>query len=135
MERVRARKQARDAAAVRKNLDAVRTAAKEGRNLMPALRSGQPPASRPIFVERPHYSPEGERFMRALTTGYGFGELVGVVAGNEKLIRYPDGTRQLFDLAPEPKMFLEIAGDHNAGFFNSRTAYMNGMKEFLDTLD
>jgi arylsulfatase A-like enzyme len=85
--------------------------ATEGRNLMPSLRAGQPAGSRPVFVERPHYSPEGERFMRALTTGYGFGELVGVVMGDEKLIRYPDGSRQLFDLEADPAELHDLAGE------------------------
>ena len=39
--------------------------------------------------------------------------------------------RALFGAAPEPKAFLELRGDHNAGFWISRDAYTAGLEAFL----
>lgn len=43
--------------------------------------------------------------------------------------------RQLFDIASEPKSWMEISGDHNSGFVVSGAAYTNGLEEFLNALD
>jgi hypothetical protein len=43
--------------------------------------------------------------------------------------------RQLFELAPEPKSFLEISGDHNTGFLLSGSVYVKGLRDFLATLN
>ncbi len=42
--------------------------------------------------------------------------------------------RKLFATAPEPKTFLEIAGDHNSGFILSAKKYENTIRTFLDEL-
>lgn len=42
--------------------------------------------------------------------------------------------RAIYDAAPAPKSFLELRGDHNAGFWISREAYMAGLGEFLDSV-
>ncbi|NIM19681.1 MAG: alpha/beta fold hydrolase [Candidatus Latescibacteria bacterium] len=42
--------------------------------------------------------------------------------------------RRLFELAPEPKTFLEISGTHNEGFLTSGSTYVEGLKEFLGSL-
>lgn len=42
--------------------------------------------------------------------------------------------RRLFEAAPEPKTFLEIEGDHNAGFLLSSKKYEAGIRTFLDSL-
>jgi arylsulfatase A-like enzyme len=80
-----------------------------GRNVLPDLRAGREPSVRPIFVERPHYSPGGERYRRAFAHGWGFGELVGVIEGDDKLVRYPDGSVQLFDLTEDPDELVNLA--------------------------
>ena len=41
--------------------------------------------------------------------------------------------RRLFAQAPEPKMYLPIAGDHNNGFLLSKEAYIAGIRRFLRT--
>jgi fermentation-respiration switch protein FrsA (DUF1100 family) len=42
--------------------------------------------------------------------------------------------RRLFALAAEPKQFLEIRGDHNAGFLISGSHYVGGLRAFLESL-
>ncbi len=42
-----------------------------------------------------------------------------------------DHGRALYEMAPEPKQFLEIAGGHNDGFVAARTTYMEGFRQFL----
>ncbi|HYN65128.1 MAG TPA: sulfatase-like hydrolase/transferase, partial [Candidatus Limnocylindrales bacterium] len=89
-----------------------------GLDLAPGLREGGEPAARPVFVERPYYSPEGIRGGRALAHGWGFGELAGVIVGDDKLVRLPRdaGTgkvaHQLFDLASDPDELRDISADH-----------------------
>ena len=39
--------------------------------------------------------------------------------------------RRLYDAAPQPKEFLEIAGGHNEGYFTSEAEMLKGMKDFL----
>ena len=41
--------------------------------------------------------------------------------------------RALFAAANEPKQFLEIHGDHNEGFIQSRQIYIAGLKRFLES--
>lgn len=41
--------------------------------------------------------------------------------------------REVFRNASESKVFLEISGDHNAGFLLSGTRYTEGMRRFIDT--
>ena len=40
--------------------------------------------------------------------------------------------RRVFEQANEPKTFLAISGDHNAGFLLSGARYTDGLREFLD---
>ncbi len=42
---------------------------------------------------------------------------------------------RLFELAAHPKQFLEIRGDHNAGFVESGRAYTEGLERFLAALE
>lgn len=46
-----------------------------------------------------------------------------------------DHGRALFELAAEPKTFLEIRGSHNTGFMMSGQSYRRGLARFLDILD
>jgi len=50
----------------------------------------------------------------------------------DDIVPYKFG-RQLFELANEPKSFLDIAGDHNGGFSQSGEIYINGLDKFLTT--
>ncbi len=49
---------------------------------------------------------------------------------DDEVIPYEHG-RRLFELAPEPKSFLEIRGDHNLGFVISESVYRPGWEAFL----
>ncbi len=51
----------------------------------------------------------------------------------DDIVPYRQG-RQLFDLAPEPKRFLELRGGHNEGFSVSVRDYIDGLDDFLKTL-
>lgn len=42
--------------------------------------------------------------------------------------------RKLFELAPEPKSFLQLRGDHNDEIFTSEEEYRRGLREFLHPL-
>lgn len=44
-----------------------------------------------------------------------------------------DQGREIFRRANEPKTFLEIAGDHNAGFLLSGARYTEGLRQFVET--
>jgi len=50
---------------------------------------------------------------------------------NDEIIPYDEG-REIFDAAPEPKTFLEMQGGHNDGFFVSGSAYIEGIKSFIE---
>ena len=49
---------------------------------------------------------------------------------DDDIIPFAHGER-LFELANEPKRFLEIHGDHNSGFLDSGALYVDGLREFL----
>ena len=40
--------------------------------------------------------------------------------------------KKLFEAAPEPKMFLEVIGDHNDDHFNDEGLFTGGIQKFLD---
>ncbi len=50
----------------------------------------------------------------------------------DEIVPYKQG-RQIFDLAPEPKRFLELHGGHNEGFNLNRQDYINGIDDFLQS--
>ena len=52
---------------------------------------------------------------------------------NDEIIPFAMG-RRLYEAAPQPKSFLELRGDHNAGFWISRDSYMRGLDAFLGTV-
>jgi fermentation-respiration switch protein FrsA (DUF1100 family) len=52
----------------------------------------------------------------------------------DEIVPFDLGQR-LFGLAAEPKEFLEIQGDHNAGFIDSGRMYADGLARFIETLD
>lgn len=52
---------------------------------------------------------------------------------DDRVIPYRHG-KALFELAAEPKQFLEIRGDHNEGFVLSMDTYREGWENFLEAL-
>lgn len=59
--------------------------------------------------------------------------LLVVHSPDDSIIPYSHGER-LFELAPNPKSFLKIHGDHNEGFWESGELYTGGLESFLDPL-
>jgi len=53
---------------------------------------------------------------------------------DDELVPFAHG-RELFRLAREPKSFLEMRGDHNAGFMLSGQSYRAGLARFIAGLD
>ena len=49
------------------------------------------------------------------------------------MIPFSQGLK-LYEAAPEPKVFLEIKGDHNGGFILSGETYRQGLKSFLSDI-
>jgi fermentation-respiration switch protein FrsA (DUF1100 family) len=49
---------------------------------------------------------------------------------DDEIIPFDMG-RALYEAAPGPKTFLELRGDHNAGFWISRDTYVAGLEAFL----
>jgi fermentation-respiration switch protein FrsA (DUF1100 family) len=49
---------------------------------------------------------------------------------DDEIIPFAMG-RAVYDAAPEPKSFLELRGDHNAGFWISRSTYQAELDRFL----
>ncbi|HSM11391.1 MAG TPA: alpha/beta hydrolase [Lysobacter sp.] len=49
---------------------------------------------------------------------------------DDEIIPYAMG-RAIYDAAPSPRFFLELRGDHNAGFWISRASYTAGLEAFL----
>jgi len=49
---------------------------------------------------------------------------------HDEIIPFSMG-QTIFDAAPEPKSFLELEGDHNAGFWISRERYVPALDEFF----
>jgi len=52
---------------------------------------------------------------------------------DDDIIPYHHG-KELYELAPEPKAFLEIEGDHNGGWLDSGRKYTDGLRKFLETI-
>jgi fermentation-respiration switch protein FrsA (DUF1100 family) len=49
---------------------------------------------------------------------------------DDEIVPYAMG-RAIYAAAPQPKSFLELRGDHNAGFWISRETYVPGLEAFL----
>ena len=50
----------------------------------------------------------------------------------DDIVPYTQGV-ELYEAANEPKSFLEIAGDHNGGFYTSGELYSKGLDQFILT--
>ncbi|MDG2149751.1 MAG: sulfatase [Planctomycetota bacterium] len=57
---------------------------------------------RPVFLERPHFSRERIADRNGEGSRIDYGELVAVLMGDYKLVRWPDGRERLFDLSKDP---------------------------------
>ena len=53
---------------------------------------------------------------------------------DDEIVPFGQGWR-LFEAAPQPKLFLQISGDHNRGFLQTGGRYVAGLHNFLKTLD
>jgi len=53
---------------------------------------------------------------------------------NDDIVPFRFGKR-LFEIAPEPKTFVEVEGDHNVGVVGSGSAFMRGFREFVQSLE
>lgn len=52
---------------------------------------------------------------------------------DDEIIPYSMG-QKLYDAAGQPKQFLQIQGDHNEGFIESKALYLNGWSNWLASL-
>ena len=52
---------------------------------------------------------------------------------DDEMMPFSQGQR-LFEIAPEPKKFLEITGSHNEGFITSGKRYEEGLQAFISSL-
>ena len=52
-------------------------------------------------------------------------------SSSDEIIPYDEG-REIFDAAPDPKIFLEMRGGHNDGFLVSGPSYVDGLRSFID---
>lgn len=59
--------------------------------------------------------------------------LLVVHSPDDDIVPYHHG-KALFEMAPEPKEFLEITGSHNEGFLLSGPIYVHGLRDFLEPL-
>ena len=50
---------------------------------------------------------------------------------DDEIIPFAMG-QAIYAAAPQPKDFIELRGDHNAGFWISREEYSAGLAEFLE---
>ncbi|GAB6280255.1 MAG: alpha/beta hydrolase [Thermovirga sp.] len=76
-----------------------------------------------------------------LRSGYGTDQILPDVrcpvlvvhSPEDDIIPYSHGT-ELFEMAPEPKRFLQINGDHNEGFLISAPLYKEGLASFISSV-
>jgi hypothetical protein len=73
------------------------------------------------------------RFDNAKKIGGITSPILVVHSPEDDIIPYRHG-QHLFELASEPKAFLEIHGDHNAGWYESGTLYTEGIAKFLEPI-
>jgi len=79
----------------------------EGREDASLLSVGRRARPRPILVERPHFPSTHQRETAAERDVSGV--MIGVLDGRWKLIRGPEGTLELYDLAADPAELTDLA--------------------------
>jgi len=84
----------------------------------------------PIFWVKPFVR---TRFDNAHKVPFIKSPVLHVHSHDDSLIPFRHG-RRLFELANEPKQFLEIRGEHNEGFVISGQQYLDGLAGFLAPL-
>ncbi len=81
----------------------------------------------PLFVVRPlvrHRLDNAERIARVRVP------ILVVHSRGDEIVPFSHGQR-LFELAPEPKTFFELTGDHNGGYQKTGRAYVDALDVFL----
>jgi hypothetical protein len=73
------------------------------------------------------------RFDNAAKIGNVKAPILVIHSPEDTVIPFHHGKR-LFEIAPEPKSFLELRGDHNDEIFTSEAEYRRGLREFLHPL-
>jgi len=73
------------------------------------------------------------RFDNAKKIGNVKAPILVIHSPEDDIIPYRHGQR-LFELAPEPKTFLEIHGGHNEGWYESGMVYTRGIAKFLESI-
>lgn len=86
--------------------------------------------ARELFPFLPPRLPLRHRLDNASKIGDVNAPLLIVHSPDDEIIPYEHG-RRLYELAPEPKTFLEISGLHNEGFWKSGALYQDGLESFL----
>ncbi|MED5330867.1 MAG: sulfatase [Planctomycetota bacterium] len=83
----------------------------EGRDVLSSVGSESSLADRPVFLERPHYSPERLAWRNPARgpVRYHYGVFVGVLAEGYKLVRDVDGTESLYDLNQDPAESVDLS--------------------------
>ncbi len=83
-----------------------------GIDLWASVEAGGRLPRRPVFLERPHFDEERvRRRVRGteLTEDDAYGYLAAVLMEDHKLIRHPDGTTRLYDLAADPRELRDLS--------------------------
>lgn len=76
-------------------------------DLWTLLAEGREPPLRPVVLERPHYDEDRMAWRGNESLQYGF--LTALLMGDLKLLREPDGSHQLYDLATDPDELVDVA--------------------------
>jgi len=76
-----------------------------GDSVWARLVRDEPLRARPVFFERPHYSPENAARRQLEDPG----RLLGVIVGDHKYLRHEDGREWLFDLAEDPEELVDVS--------------------------
>jgi len=73
-----------------------------------------------------HFSYDTRKYVKDITC-----PIIVAHSRNDEIIPYQEGN-DIFDAAPEPKVFLEMRGGHNDGFMVSGSAYFEALRSFID---
>lgn len=86
----------------------------EGLDLWSAILAGRGLPERPVFLERPHF--EAARLKNRARgqdlEDFAYGYLTAIVYQDKKLILFPNGASQLYDLNADPAELTDVSADH-----------------------